>query len=79
MPKAPCTNTLWWDEDPGYFDFNQPLNISSGGYYAGGSQGLSGTMTVDDGANWRFTLTFTGGILTGQTTAASSAATASWA
>lgn len=47
-------------------------------YYSGGNQGLSGTLTLDDGSNWRITLTFTGGILTGQTTGASSAATATW-
>ena len=48
-------------------------------YYAQGNQGLSGTMTLDDGANWRITLTFVGGILTGQTTGVSSGATAAWA
>lgn len=50
----------------------------SGDYYSNSNQGLSGTMTLDDGVNWRITLTFTGGILTGQTTGASSAATATW-
>jgi hypothetical protein len=49
-----------------------------GDYYVAGNQGLSGTLTLDDGANWRVTLTFTGGILTGQTTGASSGATATW-
>lgn len=44
-----------------------------------GTDGLSGTLTLDDGANWRVTLTFAGGILTGQTTGASSAAAATWA
>jgi len=51
----------------------------SGDYYSGGNQGLTGTLTVDDGANWRFTLTFVGGILTGQTTAGTTAAAATWA
>ena len=73
------TPKLWWDEAPGYFDFNQSLNISSGGYYCGGSAGLSGTLTLDDGANWNVALVFTGGILTGQTIGASSGATANWA
>lgn len=47
-------------------------------YYSGGNQGLSGTLTLDDGANWRITLTFLGGILTGQTTGASVAAAGTW-
>lgn len=51
----------------------------TGDFYSATNQGLSGTMTLDDGANWRATLTFTGGILTGQTTGASEGATASWA
>jgi hypothetical protein len=47
-------------------------------FYANNNQGLTGTLTLDDGSNWRITLTFTGGILTGQTTGASSAAAATW-
>jgi hypothetical protein len=41
--------------------------------------GLTGVLTLDDGANWRITLTFTDGILTAKTTGASTSATASWA
>jgi len=44
-----------------------------------GSAGLSGTMTLDDGANWRVTMTFKNGLLTAQTTGASSGAAGSWA
>jgi hypothetical protein len=51
---------------------------ASGGFYSAGNQGLSGTLTLDDGANWRITLTFSGGILTGQTTGASTSAAATW-
>jgi len=40
--------------------------------------GLSGTLTLDDGANWRITLTFTNGILTGKTTGASTGAAGTW-
>jgi hypothetical protein len=40
--------------------------------------GESGTLILDDGANWRVTLVFSGGVLTSVTTAASSGATASW-
>jgi hypothetical protein len=47
-------------------------------FNANGSDGLTGTLTLDDGANWRITLTFTGGILTAQTTGASVAALAQW-
>jgi len=43
-----------------------------------GTDGLTSTLTLDDGANWRITMTFTGGILTAKTTAASSGATATW-
>lgn len=41
--------------------------------------GISGTLTLDDGVNWRITMTFEGGILTAVTTAASVGATAAWA
>jgi hypothetical protein len=43
-----------------------------------GTDGITSTLTLDDGANWRVTMTFTGGILTAKTTAASSGATATW-
>ena len=50
-----------------------------GGYKsADGSAGLTGTLELDDGANWNATLTFKNGLLVGQTTGASSAATATW-
>jgi hypothetical protein len=42
-------------------------------------KGLTGTLTLDDGANWRIVLTFTNGILTSQSIAASSGAGATWA
>jgi hypothetical protein len=48
------------------------------GFDCNGSAGQTTTLTLDDGANWRITATFTGGILTGHTTAASSGATATW-
>jgi len=38
----------------------------------------TGTLLLDDGANWRVTLTFYDGKLTGVTTAASTAAVATW-
>lgn len=40
--------------------------------------GISGTLTLDDGANWRITMTYKLGILTAVTTAASGGATATW-
>lgn len=43
-----------------------------------GTDGITSTLTLDDGANWRITMTFTGGILTAKTTGASVAATATW-
>jgi len=43
-----------------------------------GADGLSTTLTLDDGTNWRITQTFTGGILTAKTTAASSGQCATW-
>jgi len=43
-----------------------------------GTDGISSVLTLDDGANWRITMTFAGGILTAKTTAASSGATATW-
>lgn len=57
---------------------NGDCKISSN-YFSNGNQGLTGTLTLDDGVNWRATLTFTGGILTDQTTANSSGALANWA
>ena len=50
----------------------------NGNLQVNGTNGLSGTLTLDDGANWRVTLTFTKGVLTGQTTGASSGATGTW-
>ena len=41
--------------------------------------GISGVLTLDDGANWRITMTFVLGVLTAVTTAASGGATATWA
>lgn len=38
----------------------------------------TGALVLDDGANWRVTLTFYDGKLTGVTTAASTAAAATW-
>ena len=38
----------------------------------------TGTLVLDDGANWRLTLTFYDGKLTAVTTAASTSAEASW-
>ncbi len=52
---------------------------ASAGFKNNGTAGLSGTLTLDDGANWRITLTFAGGILTGETIGATSSATATWA
>jgi len=43
-----------------------------------GADGISSTLTLDDGANWRITATFAGGILTAKTTAASSGQCATW-
>jgi len=40
--------------------------------------GISGVLTLDDGVNWRLTMTFELGILTAVTTAASGGATATW-
>jgi len=40
--------------------------------------GKTGTLILDDGTNWRVTLTFTDGKLTAVTTAASSGAAANW-
>ncbi len=48
------------------------------GFNINGTDGISSTLTLDDGANWRITMTFTGGILTAKTTAASSGAVATW-
>jgi len=45
---------------------------------AANATGISGTLTIDDGANWNVALTFSAGILTGQTIGASSGATATW-
>ena len=67
-----ATNDVNIDGDDVNFLVNTNLTINS-------NTGQSGTLTLDDGANWRITLTFTHGILTGQTTGASSSATASWA
>lgn len=47
-------------------------------FYSGGNQGESGTLTVDDGANWRFTLTFTGGILTSHTVGGTAGVACTW-
>ena len=61
------------------FDWDDVFIYLSGDLKINGSAGLSGTLTVDDGVNWNFTLTFTHGILTGQTTGATtSTAGASW-
>lgn len=49
---------------------NDPHNTLSGGE--------SGVLTLDDGANWRITLTFTDGKLTGHTVAGTTAALAQW-
>lgn len=43
-----------------------------------GANTKTGTLVLDDGANWRVTLTFYDGKLTGVTTDASTAATATW-
>ena len=40
--------------------------------------GVTSLLTLDDGANWRITMNFVGGILTAKTTAASSGQCATW-
>jgi hypothetical protein len=40
--------------------------------------GITGTLTLDDGANWNVQLRFNGGILEEQTIGASTSATAIW-
>ena len=62
---------------------NEILDVSgtirtSVAFNVNGSAGLSTTLTLDDGANWRITMTFSGGILTAKTTAASSGQCATW-
>jgi hypothetical protein len=48
------------------------------GLSIGEDPGLTGILEIDDGANWNVQLQFAGGILIGQTIAASSGATATW-
>jgi hypothetical protein len=43
-----------------------------------GTDGLTGILTLDDGANWRVVLTFRDGKLTAVTTGASTGATATF-
>lgn len=42
------------------------------------NQGISGTLTLDDGANWRIVVIVAGGLITSVTTSASVSATATW-
>jgi len=68
-----------WMEDEDYFDFIDTIKFTGGTKSSDGSDGISGTMTLDDGVNWNVTLTFKNGLLTAQTTGASTGAIASWA
>lgn len=48
------------------------------GFNFNGTAGVSGTLVLDDGANWRVTVVIGGGIITSVSSAASSGAAAIW-